>query len=162
MNYGGPRSLWDPAAKAAGCGHWTAPWRDEPYAGAWDGAGAASTCLRAGPARFRFVRVVPVVHTTSVHDQPMIVEIPQLICWELFKAEILYQVKHVESGLGRCKPVKDQVLLLGTSSFAQAGRPTHRDGAPGRVAAAHKRHTLDPSKHVSGDKSKENPVSSLH
>jgi hypothetical protein len=34
MNYGGPRSLWDPAAKAAGCGHWTAPWRDEPYAGA--------------------------------------------------------------------------------------------------------------------------------
>ena len=34
MNYGGPHSLWDPAAKAAGCGHWTAPWRDEPYAGA--------------------------------------------------------------------------------------------------------------------------------
>lgn len=34
MNYRGPHSLWDPAAKAAGCGHWTAPWRDEPYAGA--------------------------------------------------------------------------------------------------------------------------------
>ena len=33
MNYGGPRSLWDPAAKAAGCGHWTAPWRDEPCVG---------------------------------------------------------------------------------------------------------------------------------
>lgn len=34
MNYGGPRSLWDLAAKAAGCAHWTAPWRDGPYAGA--------------------------------------------------------------------------------------------------------------------------------
>jgi hypothetical protein len=34
MSYGGPRSLWDPAAKAAGCTHWTAPWRDGPYAGA--------------------------------------------------------------------------------------------------------------------------------
>jgi hypothetical protein len=34
MNYGGPRSLWDPAAKAAGCTRWTAPWRDASYAGA--------------------------------------------------------------------------------------------------------------------------------
>ena len=34
MNSGGPRSLWDPAAKAAGCTHWTAPWRDGPYGGA--------------------------------------------------------------------------------------------------------------------------------